>query len=249
MHKWFFGLAAVAFAVVAAPAQDDVVAVVKKAIDAHGGAKALDQYPAGYYKMKGRLVQDKDEREFTGETTYQRPDKLRVTLELDSGGGKTTVLQVVNGKQAKQLVNDKPAPLTDAQKAELLLTLKLQEVTQFTPLLDPTRYVITAEKPAKVGTEEAAVVLVTGKDFKDTRLFFSKATGLLVKTERKGLAPGGADGKEVTEETLLSDYKKVDGVMSPMKMTVNHDGKKFMEMTVVEAKLTDKADPKLFAVD
>jgi len=37
--------------------------------------------------------------------------------------------------------------------------------------------------------------------------------------------------------------------MIPMKMLVNHDGKKFMTMTVVEAKLMDKVDAKTFAID
>ena len=93
------------------------------------------------------------------------------------------------------------------------------------------------------------MVLVTAKDLNDTKLSFDKKTGLLTKVERKGLAPSMGEPTEVTEETVMSDFKKVDGVMQPTKMVVTHDGKKFMTMTVTDTKLMEKADAKAFALD
>ncbi len=235
----------------AAPAfaQDDAAAVVKKAIAAHGGADALNKYQAGSYKVKGDMSVFGMDIDFTGAMTYQVPDKYRMEINAEVMGQKLAVVQVVNGKTVKNTINGMATPLGDAEKAELQQAAMIQEVSQLTPLLDSKKYTIKAEKDADVNDKPCSVVLVTAKDFKDTRLFFDKKSGLLVKTERKGLAPSMGEPKEVNEETLLSDYKKVDGVAIPMKLVVNHDGKKFMTMTVSDAKVMEKADPKAFAVD
>jgi hypothetical protein len=238
-------LAAPAFA----QAPESAEAVVKKAVAAHGGADKLDKLRAGESKLKGEMSVFGMDLEFTGSMVYQLPDKFRLDINTDVMGQKLAIVQVANGSKLKNTVNGMATPLGEAEQAELKQAAMMQEVTQLTPLLEGKKYTLKLEKDADVDGKPAHVVLVTAKDFKDTRLYFDAKSGLLVKTERKGLAPSMGEPKEVTEETLLSDYKKVDGVMVPMKMIVNHDGKKFMTMTVTEAKLMEKADAKTFAVD
>jgi len=248
MTKWFLGLTVAAFVAASASAQTEPTAVVKKAIEAHGGADALKKNPAGTYKLKGDMSVFGTDLGFTGDITYELPDKYRMTLDAELAGQKIAVVTVANGKKVKNTVNGQAAKIGDAERAEIAQAAKMQEVSLLTPLLDP-KYTLKAEPDAKVGDDEVAVLLVTAEGFKPTKLSFSKKTGYLVKTERKGLAPGMGESKEVVEETILTDFKKVDGVMIPMKMLVNHDGKKFMTMTVVEAKLMDKVDAKTFAID
>ena len=125
----------------------------------------------------------------------------------------------------------------------------LQEVEQLTPLLDGKKYTLKVEKEAKVDGKPAVVVLVKAKDLNDTKLYFDKKTMLLVKTERKAKSPGPmGDSVDVLEETYMSDFKKIEGVQTAMKLKVNHDGKKFMTLTNTEVKLMEKADPKKFAI-
>ena len=248
MTKWFLGLTVAAVVAASASAQTDPKMVVQKAIDAHGGADALKKNPAGIYKVKGDMAVFGADLSFTGDITYELPDKYRMTLDAELAGQKIGVVTVANGKKVKNTVNGQAAKIGDAEKAEIAQAAKMQEVSMLTPLLDP-KYTLKAEPDAKVGDDDVAVLLVTSEGFKPTKLSFSKKSGLLVKTERKGLAPAMGEPKEVTEETVLSEFKKVDGVMIPMKMLVNHDGKKFMAMTVVEAKLLDKVDAKTFAID
>ncbi len=249
MRKWLLGVAVVALASVPAAAQDTAEAIVKKAIEAHGGADALNKYKAGSSKMKGEMNVFGMDLTFTGEMTYLLPDKYKMTIDADVAGQKLAIVQVANGKKYKQTINGMVIPLKDKERDELLQSAMLQEVSQLTPLLDPKRYTIKAEKDAEVDGKAAAVVLVTAKDFKDTKLFFDKKSGLLVKMERKGLAPSMGDPEEVNEETFLSDYHKVEGVQQPTKTTVHHNGKKFMTMTMSESKLMEKVDEKLFATD
>ncbi len=254
MRSLMFALAAATVAVAGAAAQDakpaEAKAVVEKAIKAHGGAAALDKYPASTSKFKGQMALFGLDIDFTGDLTAQLPDKVKMTIDADINGMKMAFVQVVNGDKVKNMVGGQATPVGDKEKAELKMMLKMLEVSNLTPLLTD-KYTIKAEKDDKVADADAAVVLVTGKDFKDTRLFFDKKTGLLVKTVRQGLAPEGPTGgtKEVTEETVMSEFKVFDGVKQPTKSVVNHDGKKFMTMTVTEMKMMAKADPKAFALD
>ena len=249
MRKWLLGLSIAALTVAPAWAQDTAEAVVKKAIDAHGGADALNKYKAGTAKMKGEMSVFGMDLTFTGEMTYALPDKYKMTIDADVAGQKLMIVQVANAKKYKQTINGMVIPLKDKERDELLQSAMMQEVSQLTPLLDAKKYTIKAEKDAEVDGKAAAVVLVTAEGFKDTKVYFDKKSGLLVKTERKGLAPSMDEPKEVSEETFLSDYKKVEGVLQPMKIVVHHDGKKFMTMTMTESKLMEKADEKIFAVD
>jgi hypothetical protein len=249
MRTWLLGLTLAALTAVPALGQDTAEAVVKKAIDAHGGADALTKYKAGSATVKGEMVVFGMDLTFTGDMVYSLPDKYKMTINADVAGQKLAIVQIANGAKYKQTINNMAVPLKDSERDELLQSAKLQEVSQLTPLLDAAKYTIKAEKDADVDGKAAAVVLVTAKGFKDTRLFFDKKTGMLVKTERKGLAPSMGEPEEVTEETFMSDYKKVEGVQQPMKMVVHHNGKKFMSMTMSDSKLMEKADEKLFATD
>jgi outer membrane lipoprotein-sorting protein len=244
MARWTIGLVVAAVAAVPAAAQDAAEAVVKKAIDAHGGLETLKKYPAGTSKMKGTMTIMGLEIPFTGSIAFQVPAKYRLELEADAMGMKVALTQIVNGDQVKQLENGRPTPLPDAAKEELRQAAVLQELSLLYPLLDRAKYTLKAERDGDVGGKPAAVVLVQSKGLKDTRLFFDKQTGYLVKMERKGLDP---EMKEVNEETVFSDFQKVAGMMVSMKATVTHDGKPFLSITSSDYKPMEKVDAKTFA--
>jgi hypothetical protein len=56
----------------------------------------------------------------------------------------------------------------------------------------------------------------------------------------------GMMGGEVEEETFLSDYKKVNGVMISHTMTVLQDGEQFLTMSYTEVKLNTGLEDSLF---
>ena len=243
-----------AAAVLAAPAlaQDanPARAVVQKAIDASGGAELLGKLKAGTAQLKGQMSLFGSDIDFTGSMAYEVPTRYKLSLSADLAGMKVVIEQVVSGTTLKNKVNGAETPPDDKIKAEMKMALKLLEAQQLVPLLDTGKFMLAAEKDADVDGKPAAVVLVTGKEFKDARLYFDKGTGLLVRTERKGLAPGaGGDTQEVTETTTLTDYRKVSGVLMPFKSAVLHDGKKFMTFGFTEAKVMEKIDPKLVGDD
>jgi hypothetical protein len=234
MSRWFLGLAAFALTLPPALADDQATAVVKKAIAAHGGADALKKSQSGTSTIKGEMTVNGMDLTFTGKVVTALPDKLRLEIAAEVMGQKVDVVQVVNGAKAKNTVNGMAIPLEDAQKDDMKAGLAAREAQTLVPLLDGKRFTLKAEKDADVDGKPAAVVLVNGQGLKDAKFFFDKKTGLLAKVERKGLAPGGSG--EVASESVLSDYKKVDGVMVPTKFVIHHDGKKFMTMELTETK-------------
>lgn len=259
MRQWMFGLAAAAAVLAPAAARADdkpapdakAVEVVKKSIEAHGGADLLDKHPAASAKIKGSISVMGLDIEFTGEMMHVLPDKMKSTMNLDVMGQKITVVQVVNGKDTKVTANGMAAPLPDGVKEEMVAGAVAVEAMQLTPLLDPAKFTIKSAGEGEAGGEKADVVVVTSKRLgdKEWKLFFDRKTGLLAKIQRKGIAPDGAGVKEVDAETVLEDYKKVDGMMTPHKMTTKHDGQPYVTITVTEAKNLEKIDAKEFATD
>jgi len=229
--------------------------VVKKAIDAHGGADALNKYKAGTMKMTGELSVLGMDLEFTGTLTYNLPDRYRLHMNTEVMGQKMEIEQVVKGETVKNTITvggmKVPSPGGDAEKEELKTAVALQEAEQLTPLLDAKKFTLKAADDADVNGKKASVLVVTPKAVKkEIKMFFDKESGLLVKTAHKGMGPG-EDGqpKEVDEESFGSDYKKVNGVQVPTKLTVHHDGKKFMTVKLSDYELKEKIDDKEFAVD
>lgn len=234
-------------ALIAAPAAAaDPKAVVELAVKAHGGKDALAKAGKGSQKMTGTLTVLGTEMDFAGEVLYALPDKYKMTLTVSQPGQKVVATQVVNGDKVKTLVDGKARQLTPEQKGELRQTAANQEISLLVALLDDKKYTLKAGPDAKVGDADAAAVVVSGKNLADVTLLFDKRNGQLVQMKRTAVGP---DDKPAAEETTLSEFKKFGDVLLPTKLVVTRGGKKFMSMTVSEAKWLDAVDDKTFAVD
>ncbi len=253
MTKWILGLAAAVALVAPAPAQDDAKKVIEKAISAHGGAETLKKFKASKATMKGDLSVAGEEMTFEGTVASDHPGKHKVTVDAMVMGQKLTILQVADGEKAKNKVTfaGMDVPVGEEEKEEMKASAALHDMSMIYPLLDEKKYGLKAEADADVDGKKASVVAVTLLDTKKTvTLSFDKESGLLVKTQRQGRGPG-ANGSpaDVDEEQFLSDYKKVNGVMTPMKTTVKHDGKKFMSYTLSNVEVLESLPKAMFATD
>ncbi len=247
MRSFLITCLVVAIAVPVVRADDDAVKTVTAGIKAHGGEEALKKNKAGEYQMKGSLNVLGAELEYIGSLAYQLPDQFKMTLETSLMGQKLLISQVGNGDKFKTTLNGEAQKLDDKTKDEIRQGAASQDISMLYPLLDKEKYTIKAGKDAKIADVDCSAVVVDGKKTKTLTLYFDKKTGRLHATNRKALAPGS--GEEVEEETVMAEYKEVDGVQIPMKLTVKHDGKAFMTTKFTEAKLSAKLDPKVFAVD
>lgn len=227
-------------------ADDPAVEVVKKGIEAHGGAAALQKYPGGEYKVEGEVTVGAEKGKFESTISYALPDKFRMSVKTELGTTKTDVLVIVNGDKVKATTNGKATDLKDAAKGEFTQLAAVQEVSLLYPLLDEKKFTLKAEKDEKVGDKDAAVVLVTRKGMKDVRLFFDKKDGTLVRFVHKMPDPFGA---EATTEVTQSEFKKFDGVLQPTVQTVKQNNKEYMTLKVKDVKLIERPDPAAYKVD
>jgi hypothetical protein len=234
-----------ALAPAAARAADEPKDILAKAIKAHGGEDALTKYKATQLKTKGKIdVPGVGEIEFTQETAYMIPDKFRDTMEFKAAGQNFTVFTLINGDKITFELNGKAMDLPDSAKDSLKDVGHLLQVGRLVPLKDKP-YELSIIGEDKVEGKKVVGVRVSAKDKKDVSMYFDKETGLIAKIEYRTAEP--MTGKEVTEERIIAEYgKDKNGIPTPKKVIVKHDGKQFLEAEILELTLLEKIDDSEF---
>ncbi len=223
-----------------ATAADEPQAVVERAVRAHGGADTIAQLKAVRMKARGTLYLGKESVPFTGETTAQLPDQLKNTLSFELENKKQAMTQVVNGDKAAVNVNGQALALKDQHIAEMREMIYGERVNTLVPLLKEKGFELASAGEGKVDDRPTVAVKVSARGHRDIVLHFDRESGLLVKAERRALDFGTL--KEVAQVEQYGDFKDVDGLRRPMKVTVYRDGKKYMEGEVVQLRYFDKLD-------
>lgn len=244
--------ATLALAVTAlAPARADettdkeIQAIVDKAIEAHGGADNLGKCKATTTKSKGKVHVQAMEIDFTSTYITQQPNQTWLEVTVEVAGQSFTFLQGFDTDKGWKKFMDK---VTDMDK-DALKEAREQMYSQSLVRLLPLKGKDVTLKPlgdAKVGEQEAVGILVTKKDHRDVSLYFAKKTGLLIKSETRAVDTDKGN-EEFAAETIFSNFKEIDGVKHPMKMTIKRDGKLFMEMEHSEIIPSEKVDAATFA--
>jgi hypothetical protein len=225
-------------------ADDDVKAIITKAIKAHGGEEAYTKYKAGQTKAKGK-VEILGGIEFTQESAFMLPDKMKEIVEMEIMGQKLRVVSLINGSKVSIEANGMEVPISDPIQQALKDAIYSLKVSRLGELLKDKGIELSSVGEVKVNDKPALGVRVASKGHKDISLFFDKATGLLAKVERRTVDP--QTGNEITEERIITEYTKTDGVPTPKKAVINHDGAKHMEFEILETKRLEKLDDSEFA--
>jgi hypothetical protein len=233
-------------AAVSARAGDDASprALIDKALKAHGGEDNLAKWPAVTAKIKGTFHGLGAAIPVTGEFASEGTNRSKFVIEGQVDGQKFLLIQILNGDKGWIKTDDDETEeldkddLTEAKEeayAEWLTTLVPLKDKQF-------RLALLGE--INIDKRPALGIRVSSKGHRDVDLFFNKETGLLVKSEAR---IKDDDGQEVTEETILIDYKDVQGTKQAMRFTVRRDGKLYLECEVTEYRLAERLEDSVFA--
>jgi outer membrane lipoprotein-sorting protein len=227
--------------------KDDCKAVIDKAIKATGGEERLAKIKAFTFTMKGKFYGMGDGIDYTGELAVQVPDKSRIKIDGEIDGKKVTFfVQVANGNKVWRKVGDNTEEITDKDKiAEIQEERYADRLNSLLPLVQDKDFKLDPLGEVKVDGKLAVGVRVSHQGHRDINLFFDKSSGLLVKTERT--VKDEATDKEVTQETIYSDYKEIDGVMHPLMLVISRDGKKYVDGTISDFEVKDKIEASEFA--
>jgi hypothetical protein len=237
-------LAFLLFTSAAARAQDTPRALIERAIKAHGGEEKLRRLRADKVKVKGVLVVGSREAPFTGETSVQLPSQFKNVLQITVDNRTFSLVQVLNGEQAHIVVDGQPQKLEPAALAEMRETLHLDRAIRLVPLLTDRLFDLTVLPETKVQGKPVQGIRVTAKGRKELRMYFDRATSLLVKTEHH---VGDKTGKEVRQEEYYSNFRELGGYLRPVKVVAFRAGTKVMEAVVTEVKYYERMDDAEFA--
>jgi hypothetical protein len=238
-----FGLALVCPA--SLPAQEDLGAVIDKAIKAHGGADKINKHKAGQVKSKGTVDVNGMTIGYMEEAWFHLPDKLKSVQELDINGTAVKMMIGYDGKNAWINVNGMNIDMMLDKIADLMKEqVYLSEVSRLTVLKDK-KFELSSLGEAKVQDKPAIGVRVASKGHKDINLYFDKDSGLLVKFEHRTTDLNTM--QELNEERIFLEYSDHDGMKEPKRLQVNRDGKKYIEGEVLEVKYLDDIDDTQFS--
>lgn len=237
-----FGLALILSGSARADTSAKAMEIVDKAIEAHGGEAEMKKLSSNSMKMKGTVHVMGMEIAFMGDTSSQEFARRRVDLEMEVANQKFRIVNVFNKDKGWAKVNDQVTEMTKDQVAGAVDQAHSNWVASLLPLKDKA-YTLSLVGEGKVGTTPVLVITVTRKDRRDVNLSFDKKTHLLLKVETR--VKDEQSGEEKTEEAFFSDYND-KGLKQPKKITVNRDGKLFVEAEVSDLRVDEKFDESVF---
>jgi hypothetical protein len=236
---------AVAFCALCDLARGDdqaAIAIVDKAIAAHGGEQRLRAVRAFRWESEGTMNPTKDPSAFTNRVTVQGLDRYRAEFEWGFNGAKYKTVTALNGDRAWRQSNNRQTQSNVRAVAELKHVAFVHVVTTTLVPLKSNGVKLESAGEAKVGDKLAAVVRVTGPDGRKFTLWFDRAAGFLLKlAEDSNLQP------KVTVETTFDDYVKFGGVYKAKKISQQFEnGERFRQEEITRFQILDKVGPKTF---
>jgi hypothetical protein len=225
------------------PKGDDPLALIRRAIEAHGGADKLDRLRLVREQTTGTLHLLKDRIPFTSETLQRLPGQFRHTLTSEVGGKKLNVVQIYDGKQGWLVEGGIPRAVDEKTAEGWKAMTHAAHVASLTPLLAADKgYKLTTLGECKVQDRPAFGVKVAREGQRDVSLFFDRATGLLVKRQSRPYA----GGPESVQEEIYSEFKDVQGLKRPTRVVVYLNGVMHAEGTVRVTEFLDRIDDRQF---
>ena len=233
-------------------AEEQVVALLDKAIKAMGGAEHLTKFKAASWKTNEKAYGPEGIATVVAECARQGSEQFRRDVEfaLDDVRVKTTF--VINGTEG-WIRNRHGKVVAIAEEADLAETktnsVYLSWITTLVPLKGK-EFKLSPGGELKVGDRITSCMLVSRDRYRDVMLCFDKETGLLLRSEMPVKVQSGSEqelGKILIEEKLYSDYREIDGVRWAKRITTKIDGKLRSETDIVEFKPHEKLDDAVFA--
>ena len=213
--------------------------ILEKMIEARGGKKVLegirDMTLSGTMKVAPTGVSG------TMTIYYKKPDLLRQDIEV--GGAVFT--SSFDGKTAWS-TNPRTGSAEKLSGKDTARAKKNALDYSYAAFLHPERYGIfyTFKNRENIEGKNYFILVQTFPDGSTAVLYVDPQTYLIHKTRTTSTHP--MTGMEAESETLVSGYKKVDGVLVAHTITVSYDGEEFATMVVTGVKLNRGLEDSLF---
>ncbi len=210
--------------------------ILKKMIEAQGGKKVFEKIEDTTSSGTIELIQ----MGMTGSLTMYKkePDKVRMDIEVMG----MIITQAYDGETAWG-VNPQTGSIEEMpeQQAEYMKRNALA-VDAF---IYPEKYGIAFAYKGKEKIEEKEYLVLeqTFSDGYKATLYVDPKTYLTYKTKSATINQMGA---EVEQETIQSDFRKVNGMIFPYSMIIYQDDEEFMKLTLTDVTFNSGLEDSLF---
>ena len=210
--------------------------ILAAAVEAHGGLEKLQAVKNLVIEAQVTGNTPQGPMQIEGTSYYVYPDKYRQDLKLPQGK-MAYVFDGTSGFAITPMGNEPMPP----QMAATFKDAVFRETLWLLPNLSqndiPVQYAGTEEVDGK----SASILLVPQPSGEMLKLFISEDTHYVVK-----LSYREAQGVAVTRETLMEDYRDVDGVKVPYHVVQNVEGQPFTDSKITSITLNAELDASLF---
>ncbi|MFP4081706.1 MAG: LolA family protein [Candidatus Aminicenantes bacterium] len=215
---------------------DETSEILEKMIKAQGGRDILEGIEDTTLSGTMEMIQ----MGMSGSLTmYQKePNKMRMDMELMG----MLITQAYDGQTA-WMVNPQTGA-TEEMPEKQAKDMKRQSLGN-DALLNPEKYGIsfTYQGKEKIEDKDYHLLEQTFADGFKATLYVDAQTYLTHKTRAKTTNQMGV---EVEAETLLGDYKLVEGMMVPHSLTIFQGGEEFMKINITEVSVNTGLEDSLF---
>jgi hypothetical protein len=225
--------------------------LINKAIQAQGGAEALEKLSTASWKGRGLLYRDRDSKEdkplpFYGDWSAVLPGSYRYTYAFKGAGGSRLPLTtgVLGEKAWRTLRPDRGADdLPEEQMKMVKDEAHAWYVSRLVPLLGGDYQLMTL--PATQRDNHFILGLkVDRKGYRTIYLFFDRTSNLLTYMDRKIFDP--EKKQEALLETSYANFKQMGGATLPQSIVMRQGKKLVLELDIDTVTPMDSLPNKLF---
>lgn len=208
--------------------------LVRKAIQAHGGAANLAHFAGATWKGQGKLYWQGGQTVYSVTGARQHGRAALLAVEGETEGTRFQLVRVLNGDQGWVRLNGKVQDLDAPALAEERERLYANWIGSLVPLLGDQCQLAPAG-PLAVQGKPATGVRVSFPGCREVTLYFDDESFLLVK-KTVPIHDLARQGAEILQETYYFDYTVVEGVQTARKQQVRWDGKPYLDLELTEIK-------------
>ncbi len=223
------------------PHQEELAALIERAIEAHGGETAIRSLQIGRVVLEGDgRFGPGIEGHSTVVDTFHLPRRLRREATAESNDETIRILTVLDGDKAWMKMCD--GPVTRLQPSGD--KLNAFPFTLLSGLLDARDggYTLTREESDDSG--RILIAMEKGELYYGT-IALDKDTHYLVATTK--LLPDPEKGDWAVIDTIYDEHKVVQGVVVPMRMVSYKDGDILVDVTVKKLEILESLESSDFA--
>jgi len=213
-------------------------ALIDRAVKAMGGVEAVKKQKHILGEDRGTFYGMGQAQPYEGRFALALPTRWRMEI-VD------VFTMVIDGDKGWMVVQGATIPLEAAAVKEQQLQSQSGYVSTLVPLLKPDKqYRLTSFGTDTIDGEECDGINVDRDGYRQVTLMFSRKTGLLKKVT--SIVRDDQTGKEVADESIYSDYRKIGDLLAAHKVVIFRDGKKYVESETTKLEFPEKLDDALF---